>query len=109
MIEIKNTSGRVLYSVGNARNVREALEEAARAHVNLAYAYLAGAYLTDANLAGSNLTGAGLVGSNLTGAGLTRAGLAGAAGPSSERPSDEGAEFPRLGLGGEIATGARRI
>ncbi|RFZ15066.1 Secreted effector protein pipB2 [Mycobacterium marinum] len=73
MIEIKSTTGAVLYTAAHAQDVRQAVTEAVKAGANLADANLA-----DANLARANLVGANLVGANLADAYLARANLVGA-------------------------------
>ena len=77
--QIKNRwTDAVLYEGVAGMTVRETLEKATAARVNLAGANLAGAYLAGANLADANLAGANLAGAYLAGANLTDANLAGA-------------------------------
>ena len=68
MIEIKSVGGRVLYTAKDAKDVREAVQEAAKERADLAGANLARAYLAGADLAGANLAGANLARANLAGA-----------------------------------------
>jgi hypothetical protein len=91
-IEIKNISGRVLFTSTHS-SVREAVREAVAAGADLRGAnlgganlhgadlrgaYLCGAYLCGANLGGAYLCGANLCGANLGGAYLCGANLCGA-------------------------------
>jgi hypothetical protein len=70
VIQIRHINGSVLFTAENARDVREAVEEARRVGANLEGANLRGANLEGANLEGANLRGAYLRGANLEGANL---------------------------------------
>jgi hypothetical protein len=79
MIEIRSRYGdKVIYTAKDAKDVRSAVEEAARAGANLTDAYLTDAYLRGADLRGADLTGADLTGADLTDANLRGADLTGA-------------------------------
>ena len=67
MIEIRNTSGKVIYT-SNATTVRGAVEEAVKDKVNLSGADLFWANLSGADLTGADLYGAKLIGADLRGA-----------------------------------------
>jgi hypothetical protein len=78
MIEIKDVTGKVLYSSETHTVLSACLIEAVGKGANLTDAYLRGANLWGANLWGANLRGANLWGANLWGANLTGANLWGA-------------------------------
>ena len=77
MIEIRNTSGNVIWK-SEAKTVRGAVEEAVKNNVNLSGANLSGADLYGAILSGADLYGADLSGADLSGADLSGADLRGA-------------------------------
>jgi hypothetical protein len=85
VIQIKSTTGRVLYTAEHAADVRAAVIQAVKEDADLRGAYLRDAYLWDANLRGANLWGADLRDADLRDANLRGAYLRDAKGITPER------------------------
>ena len=69
-IEIKNRSGETIYTSESATTIREAVEEAVKSNVSLAWADLEGANLEEANLRNADMRGTIIAGATLAGASL---------------------------------------